>query len=125
MFEKERSRRRRRRSCTISFLIDRFLNKLVTCAQSSDSDGDDPSGSQVRPKNSLEWNWRNDLHRIVKNIGGMRKLCGETPSTAAIGNWGVTGECFACAACFPFLAPLSLFIPCLLVIPLKIPKKFI
>eukprot|EP01035_Chromulina_nebulosa_P019056 gene19056-24878_t len=35
------------------------------------------------------WNWLEDLLVILKNISGLRKLQSVTPSTTAVGNWGV------------------------------------
>ena len=38
---------------------------------------------------SSVWDWGKDLMALLKNIAGLKKLCAERPSTAAIGNWGI------------------------------------
>ena len=40
-------------------------------------------------KSSSAWDWSKDLMAILKNIAGLKKLCADRPSTAAIGNWGI------------------------------------
>lgn len=39
-------------------------------------------------KNKL-WDWKTDLMDILRNIGGLKKLRQERPSTASIGNWAI------------------------------------
>jgi len=51
------------------------------------------------------WKWKMELLEILKKRNGINKLCGESPSTAAFGNWGVieairrlsnqNGECYS------------------------------
>jgi len=36
-----------------------------------------------------QWDWLTDLMAIIKNIGGLKKICAARPSTALIGNWGI------------------------------------
>ena len=47
------------------------------------------SKSSSSKANSKNWDWLTDLMAILKNIGGLKKICAPRPSTALIGNWGI------------------------------------
>ena len=45
--------------------------------------------TMTKKKKVADWDWLGDLMAILKNIGGLKKIVQERPSTAPIGNWGI------------------------------------
>lgn len=57
--------------------------------EEEEEEDDEPEPEQVRLNSGALWDWKKDLMAVVKNIAGLKKLRGDRPNTAAIGNWAV------------------------------------
>lgn len=58
-------------------------------AQDDSNDDVDIKSKRQQPGSSKRWKWESDLLSLLKSIGGVRRLSGEIPSTASIGNWAI------------------------------------
>ena len=57
--------------------------------EEDDEEEDDEPEPEQRLNTGSLWDWKKDLMALVKNVAGLKKLRGERPNTAAIGNWAV------------------------------------
>jgi hypothetical protein len=51
------------------------------------------SSSTAPAQEQQRWDWRRDLHELLKKRGGLEKLNRPKPSTGEFGNWGVIEAC--------------------------------
>mmetsp|Transcript_22813 Transcript_22813/g.56274 ORF Transcript_22813/g.56274 Transcript_22813/m.56274 type:complete len:246 (+) Transcript_22813:188-925(+) len=56
------------------------------------SGGKGPGGGKSS-SSSARWDWRKDLHEVLKKRGGLEKLNRPKPSTGEFGNWGLVEAC--------------------------------